>query len=180
MTIFRVQVFESLSDVGKWSNVYHVSSTSITFALAAVGATLIPGLAGVLSTQCQIDRVLISDESSDAFIEVPVNDPGTFADSGSLLPLFNSMKVLFTTPGFGRPDLKYIKGLIGESVQVGGELDATFRTAMDVLFTALVTDMENDEVPLCSENGDLWTDVSVQPAVQMRQMHRRRRRTVTP
>lgn len=180
MAIMRVQVFESFGIEGKWSNVYHVVAVSLSAAQAAVNAGLIPGLQGVLDTGCTIDRVLISDTGSDAFIENPVNVPGTFTGSGSLLPLYNSMKVLFVTPGFGRPDLKYIKGLVGENVQSGGVLDPTFTTGMDVLFTALLAEMEADDAPLCSENGDLWTDVSVQSRVQMRQMHRRRRRAIAP
>jgi hypothetical protein len=31
--------------------------------------------------------------------------------------------------------------------------------------------------PLASENGDLWVSCSVQRAIQMRQLHRKRRRT---
>jgi len=46
---------------------------------------------------------------------------------------------------------------------------------------AMIDDMTTNSTPLCDESGLAWGSASVQPAVQMRQMHRKRKKkVVTP
>jgi hypothetical protein len=42
----------------------------------------------------------------------------------------------------------------------------------------MIDDMTANGTPLCTDNGQAYTTAQVQPAVQMRQMHRKRRKTV--
>ena len=178
MAVYRAQVFYSLGVRGKWTNVYHISSDTLINARNDLVNVGVPHLKDALATSAQIDKILVSDPTTDDFSEVPINEAGTFADSGSLLPLFNSVKVLFQPATLGRPDLKYIKGVVGENTQTSGTLDGGFISTIDTIFSDLVEDMLGTDSPLCSENGDLWGNVSVQPEVQMRQMHRKRKKAV--
>lgn len=180
MPVFRVQIFYQLGATGKWSNVYHVRGADLVTVQGSVNANMVPTLLTILDPTAQITRVLVSDESSSAFVENAVGSNGSFADSGSLLPLYNSLKALFATDGLGRPDLKYYKGVVGENLQSAGVLSPTTVTGFDTILTGMLNDMAGDATPLVSESDDEWTAVSIQADVQMRQMHRRRRRAVSP
>jgi len=109
-----------------------------------------------------------------------VNEAGTSSASGDMLPLFNSVKALFPTAGFGRPDLKYFKGFLTESLQTNGLVNGGTITAVETLLQSLIDDLSGETVPLVADDSAAYATVTVQEAVQMRQMHRRRRRTVTP
>jgi len=95
-----------------------------------------------------------------------------------MLPLFNSIKVLFTSAALGRPDFKFLKGIMTEDANEGGFVASSVKTAVLTAFASMISDMSTSSAPLCSETGDEWSGISVQDAVQMRQMHRRRKRTV--
>ena len=180
MAIFRTQINYIRSLNEKWSNVYHVVADSITDAHDAWLATGVPDLLPPLDTSCTLASVLTSDPSSTAFITSPVNEPGTSSASGDLLPLFNAAKVIIPVGLFGRPDLKYLKGFITESVQTGGTINSGTQTFIVDTFNQLITDMVAAGQPLCDAVGTEYTVSSVQPAVQMRQMHRKRKRTPAP
>jgi hypothetical protein len=47
-------------------------------------------------------------------------------------------------------------------------------------FGTLISDMVAAGAPLVSEDNDQYISANGQPAVQMRQMHRKRKKTVTP
>lgn len=172
--MFRQQVFFENSALGKWSNVYHVDAANITAASASM-LTALPGLRGMLNTACTLTRILTSDPASDDFIEVVHNELGTNGGGGTLLPLFNSVKALIQPDNLGRPDVKFLKGLITEDMQASGLLTNVVAVGLDVIFQDMIDDMITNTIPFCSENGDLWVSVSIQVPIQMRQMHRRRR-----
>lgn len=180
MAVFRAQLFYEIPALGKWTNVYHVDAEALLDARIGIQTDMIPTLLTILNSAGTLHKLLVSDPLSTDFSEVSIEAAGEYVDSGSLLPLWNSVKVLFQPSDLGRPDLKYVKGIIGENNQTNGILEALFTTAIDVAFTTILGDMTTAGVPLCSENGSLWGNVAVQPAVQMRQLHRRRRRTVAP
>lgn len=180
MAVFRAQVFYTLSRGDKWTNVYHISADDLTGARSSFSSIAIPALLSVLHPSGQIAKVLYSSLTDDTFITDVIGSNGTSADSGSLLPIFNSVKVFFSTTAVGRPDYKFIRGGVTESLAVDDEIDPTIRTALDATFSDLVSDMAGDDSPLCSESGDLWGIVSVQSKIQMRQPHRRRKKVVAP
>ena len=177
MTIFRVQVFYQRSLREKWSNVWHNNAADMSTLQTRFSSIAVPDLLSILHPDCTLVRYLISDLAGDTFLTTEIGDAGTSADSGDMLPLFNSVKVLFNDGSFGRPDLKYFKGVLTESLQTDGELTPAFRTAMDVSVTTLLSDMDAGNCPFVSITGDEYATASVQSEVQMRQMHRRRRRT---
>lgn len=176
MAIFRVQVFYNRGLSGKWTNVYHVNAADIDAANAAAADTLAFGLLSLLDSSCILEKVLVSDLAGAAFITTALNLAGTSSASGDVLPLFNSMKALFPTTGIGRPDAKFMKGFITESITTNGQINGATITAVVADLAALITDMAAVGATLCSREGDAWGAPSIQPAVQMRQMHRKRAR----
>jgi hypothetical protein len=176
MAVFRLQVFYQRSAAEKWSNVYHIQAGDLPEALAAVVDTMVPGLLSVLHIACTIQKVLVSSLTDDTFVEAPVLQGGANGDTNDLMPLFNSAKVLFATVGLGRPDYKFLKGTLTDDANESGFIASSVRGLIDTVFTDIINDLATDGTPLVSENGDQWGAVSVQDAIQMRQMHRRRRR----
>jgi hypothetical protein len=177
MPVFRIQVFYQLGNLGKWSNVWHANAADIPSLQTDVSAIMVPDLQPLLHPDCTLLRTLISDLAGADFQTVEQNVSGSSSESGSLLPLFNSMKAILTDGGLGRPDLKYFKGFLTEDMQTDGVIEPSQRSAADVRVTTLLSDMSASSSPLCSADGTEYVSASIQQAVQMRQMHRRRRRT---
>lgn len=175
-----MQVNYKLGSVGKWSNVWHVSGATLTDAADVFLATAVPALLTLLHPDAQMASLLLSDLAGPSFVTAPVNAFGTSSDSGELLPLFNSAKALFADGSLGRPDYKYLKGFLTEGLQIDGDLSAAAKLAVEGTLGTLLGDMEVAGFPLVSIDNDQYASVSAQPAVQMRQMHRKRRRVVTP
>jgi hypothetical protein len=124
-------------------------------------------------------KVLTSDPTSPGtFIEAALGLAGTNGDVGQLLPLFNSIRVLFPILSGGRADYKFIKGMLTEGMQDNGLVSGAVETVLEDLFGTLVTDMSTAGANLVSDTLEGWSVVTVQQAVQMRQMHRKRKRTV--
>lgn len=177
MTIFRVQVNYTRGTTGKWSNVWHVSAADIVTAASTFLSTAVPDLLPILDNSAELASFLVSDLAGSQFVTQPVNAAGTSSASGDLLPLFNSLKALFPDGSLGRPDYKYFKGFVTESVQTNGILNSGTVTAVEGLLTTLITDMDAASVPLVSDDNDQYASATVQSAVQMRQMHRKRRKS---
>jgi hypothetical protein len=177
MAVFRIQIFYQRGLTEKWTNVYHADGSGLLDIDAAVTDNMITPLLSLLDPSCSILKYLVSSLTDDTFIERAVNEPGTHFGSGSLLPLFNSMKALFQPADFGRPDLKYYKGLIGEDNSGAGLVSGGQASDADTALTTMIADMTADGASLCSENGSTWSNVSIQSAIQMRQMHRKRKKT---
>lgn len=178
MAPFRIQVNYRLGPLGKWSNVWHATAPDMGTLASAVVEIMEDPLLSLLSTTANIKSFLLSEDGSDAFFTVDRNVPGTNGDTGSLLPLWNSCKVLFPSADFGRPDLKYLKGVVGENVQTAGVLETGFITLVGSTINDMLTAMITNLTPLGSEGGGDYSSASVQTEVQMRQMHRKRKKKV--
>jgi hypothetical protein len=177
MPVFRVQVHYTFGANGKWSNVWHVSGADLLVSAGAFESAGVPALLPLLNNDCRLASLLVSSETDDTFVSVPVDAAGTSGASGDLLPLFNSVKVLFGDGSLGRPDYKFMKGLLTEGGQIDGTIDATTLGVIKGLMETFVGDMNIEGVALVSEDNDEYATVSVQSAVQMRQMHRKRKKT---
>ena len=178
MTVFRIQVNYTKGLTGKWSNVWHVDAADMGDAVASCVIGMEDHLLALLNVGCLLKSYLISDPATSAFFTEDRNSAGLNNDTGSLLPLYNSAKVLFPPTDFGRPDLKYFKGFVGETNQSDGILDSGGQTLLDTEVEGMIDDMTANGTPLCSDTGQVYTTAQVQPAVQMRQMHRKRKKTV--
>lgn len=178
MAVFRVQVNYVLGTTGKWSNVWHVRAANMADASAAPVIGMEDHLLALLSTTAVLKSYLVSEEGTSSFATIDRNSAGLNGDTGSLLPLYNSLKAIFPSLDFGRPDIKYFKGLVGENFQTAGVLESSILSAADTEITAMITDMAANDTPLVTDNDQDYSNVTIQSAVQMRQMHRKRRKTV--
>jgi len=180
MTVYRVQVNFRTNSGGKWSNVYHVRGTLLGDVRANLESVAVPVWTQFLHPANTLVSLLISSDSDDTFLSDVLELPGTSADGGSQLPLFNSAKVFFSTSVSGRPDYKFIKGWLTETLTEDGQLETTARNGIKTAFQDLLGDMASEDTPFVSESDDLWGIVTVQGKVQMRQEHRKRKKPVTP
>jgi hypothetical protein len=180
MPVTRLQVFYNKGGTEKWTNVYHADGADLTVVASAFDEAMKLNLRGLAHISVLLEKVLISSLTDDTFLEVPINMAGVNGDTDDLMPLFNCAKVLFPTEGFGRPDYKFLKGTLTDDANESGFIASSVIAAIVGAFDTTISDMSINSAPLCSEAGDLWTSTSVQSKIQMRQMHRRRKRTVTP
>lgn len=159
---------------------YHIRATSIADARSSLASIGVPFFRSLLHPANTLVSTLLSALGDNTFISDSVELSGLSADGGSLLPLFNSAKVLASTSATGRPDYKFLKGYLTETLTEDGQIETTARNGIQNAFQDFVTDMQAEDTPIVSESDDLWGIISVRGPVQMRQEHRRRRRTVTP
>jgi len=172
-----MQVFHQIGEGSKWTNVYHVDADDLTSVIAAFGDNMLDPLLSNLHPSARIVKVLVSSLTDDTFVENGYEAFGTSSFTDSRLPVFNCVKAQFNTAGLGRPDVKYYKGWATEENSDSEFFDPTALSAFAVNITDFIGDMSSNTTPLVSENGDLWLSVTCKPAVQMRQMHRKRKKT---
>lgn len=178
MALFRVQVHYQAGEGAKWSNVYHITASDGATALAAADTVLANGLTSILHPACRIVKVLVTDLVAHTFFERVLQRAGTNGDTDSLMPFFNAAKVLFGTDAGGRPDYKYFKGLLTDDANASGQLESSVIAHLEDILSTLLTDMEDNSTPLVADDSAAWTSIAVDPTIAMRQLHRRRRRTV--
>lgn len=175
-----MQVHYTFGVQGKWSNVWHNSGADILTVRDNFLGFVVPALLPLLDNTCLLARLLVSDDASTEFVTVPVDEAGTSGASGDLLPLFNAVKVLFADGSLGRPDYKFFKGLLTE----GGQEEGFINSATEAVIAGLVSDLidaaASNDIPFVSLDNDEYTSATVQTFVQMRQMHRKRKKVVTP
>jgi len=157
--------------------VYHVGADTIgRAALAAVGI-IAPAEAVILDESIEIFKVLTSDPASTDFVNDALSLFGTSTGGSSLLPLFNTVRALIHVDGFGRNDSKYYRGFISEDISENGLLSSGAISVVQGMLVSLLSDMSDNGTPLLADDSSAWLSTSVQQAIQMRQLHRRRRRT---
>lgn len=184
MARFRAQVFKNLDFSDReWSNTYLIEADDLTAAEAA--ATVLGPLEVMLhGSQVLISRIRVSDivVDTDVFSVVVVNLHGTafVMATEDWLPLFNTVRVDIGVAGGGRPSRKYYRPPIQEEAQLRGILNTTYTD----LFTGVVGDMISEVSTaggqLVDPDGQAWINPAAQSKVQMRQLHRKRKKTVTP
>jgi hypothetical protein len=176
--IFRTQVHYTKGTNGKWSNVWHCDAVDLPTVVEAWNTAGVPDLLPVLANSCILHSLLVSDEASSDFLTSLVDAAGTSTAAGDLLPLFNACRVFFTDGSLGRQDNKFFKGFVTENIQADGELLSGTVTAVNGLLATLITDMAAAGATLVSSSGDPYTLAVTQVEVQMRQMHRKRKKVV--
>lgn len=180
MAVFRAQINYTDGATQKWSNVWHCNAPDLITAADAWETDAVPSLRPLLQSTCVLASILISSLTDSTFITRPINLAGNAVVGGELLPLFNSLKVYLVDDSNGRPDYKYFKGYLTELLQIDGDVAAAAITAATTNILAMAAAMNTANAPLVSIQNDQYVGVNVAPRVQMRQMHRKRRRTVTP
>jgi hypothetical protein len=180
MATTRLQVFYQEGEGAKWTNVYHVDVDTLTDAITAFTSVMQAYLLTLLHSSCRIVKVLASSMTDDTFVEASIEEPGTSAFTDSRLPFFDCVKTIISTTGLGRPDIKFMKGWLTEGNSSSGSVDSIALTAFLDNFNNMIQDMIDNSTSLVSDTGDQWAVATAPPTIQMRQMHRKRKKTVTP
>jgi hypothetical protein len=119
--------------------------------------------------------------TSDAFIEVLIDTVGANAvGAAHVLPLWNTVRILLEG-GVGRPGIKFLRGFL---------TDAMLADELGHIDPAIVTAIENHAIDLFNAASDaacsfvygsdnrVAVSPTTQSSIQMRQPHRKRRRTI--
>lgn len=182
MADFKVQTKKrTLTSDHEWSNDWYVSAANL--GQAAATANLIHDF----EVAVHLDLVFFTHDvvspwpvSGGGFTTITRNDQGARSlGSSDYLTLFNTVRVDLGA-GVGRPSPKYLRLPIIETETTAGALSSTLialvESALDDLFDAvdaLGTELEQSSLASIIEH-------STYGFVQMRQLHRKRKRTVAP
>jgi hypothetical protein len=73
-----------------------------------------------------------------------------------------------------------MKGWLEEGNSSSGSIDPSALSDFLDNVNNMIQDMIDNSTSLVSESGDQWAVATASPIIAMRQMHRRRKKTVTP
>jgi hypothetical protein len=184
MAIFRVQIFKQLTGSDReWSNTYLCEAPDLA-TVEAVLPTVCDSEAQAFRDNVTVTRARASDTEPDTdvfavFIANVIGSHGSSGD-GAWLPLFNTVRVDINVDGGGRPSRKYYRPPILESEQQSGFLDPAVMAYFETVVGQLITDFSTGSCPLVDPDGQTLVTPSTFAKVQMRQLHRKRRKAVTP
>lgn len=180
MSIFRVQQFKRLdANDREWSNTYLIEADDLAAAVDAA-APLIGREQNVHADNVTILRQRISDTlpDTDVFTIVTAGVPGQayVAADFQQLPLYNTVRVDIDVSGGGRPSRKYFRAPVGEQWNINGNLDTSVLTLFNDEVNGMIADVSASGGMLVDPDGQAWQTAHCQLAVQMRQLHRKRRK----
>lgn len=177
MPSHKVEVFKSYLGE-KWENVYLVDAP--TSAQASVyGVELANMERRFHLTFIQFDYVRASTlaEGDDDYVIVPLGSFGQREATANPLPLFVTLRVDVGVSGGGRPSRKYYRGVLEENLINYNAVDGTLRSSIAAVIQEVITGSETwPAVPLVDPDNQHWALPVVNPAPQMRQLRRGRRR----
>lgn len=179
--LFTVQVFKNLvaSPDREWTNVYHVEAPNLAAAVTAAAPIPVAEIS-VHQSVVNVSRMRISTsvEFDSIYEIVPIDSLGAGAGS-DFLPLFNCVRVDVHTASPGRPDRKYYRPPIEEGGQTNFVLTTATQNAFQSMVNNLISTMNTSSPVLVSNQGDAWVSATCIAPVQMRQLHRKRRKKLT-
>lgn len=180
MALFVVQSFKSfLTD--KWTNRYFLEAADLNAAI--VGADIIQNAeAQFHKDDVALFQIRVSDTNpaTDIFSVAPTLDVGLGGPAVDWLPLFNTVRVDLRVQGFGRPSRKYYRLPINETEHTSTNISSTLATLVQESLVTMIAALSSNDTPLVDPDGQLLTSPTVRLPVQMRQLHRRRRRAPAP
>jgi len=174
----RVQIFFTRNGDRFWTNVYNVNATTLAEAVAWANTILATTMSEQLGNMFSVVRTVVNHLADDTFASTPLSIPG--GASGSFLPLFDTIKVNVSVAGFGRPDYKFIRGWLQEASTEDGLITDAAIAVVQGIFEGLIATSTAAGVDIVDSAGNVWETPAVQQAVQMRQLHRRRKKVVAP
>jgi len=179
---FKVQIFKHAFNSRPWSNVYLLDAADL-LAAQDMAFDLLTAETQMHYDVVTYDRMLVSSlaPDDDVFEVTPLSTTGQLDGSGTdFLPLYCTLRVDFHAIGGGRPSRKYYRVPIPETLQKDGDLTDSaftgFQSTLDTFMAALAT----ASVAWVDPDGQTIDSAAVQKAVQMRQLHRKRRRAPAP
>lgn len=175
----KIQIFHTQNDSRFWTNVYHVDAVDLNAAAGFANTVIVTAHQAHLFDSFRVVKTICNWLANDDFITTPMSLEGLFTAS-PYLPLFNTVKVNIAVAGFGRNDYKFYRGGLAEGSQTDGQLEPATITAFTDMVDGMITDSNASGVDLVDDAGNLWLTASTQAAIQMRQLHRRRRALSVP
>jgi len=184
MPLFKIQIFKKLEGSDReWSNVWICDATDL--------ATVVAGMPDFGSNEAQfyldnviVTRARVSDTlpDTDVFSIVTLDLEGTrgTAGDGDWLPLFNTVRIDIDVEGGGRPSRKYIRPPLLESDQSRGILEDTVITYFTTVANQAIEVASTGSFPMVDPDGQTLITSHAQANVQMRQLHRKRKRVAAP
>lgn len=169
-----VQIFFTQTGDRFWTNVFHVNALTLDDAAAWANGILATAMVSELNLAFSCVKTVVNHLADDSFETTPLSLVG--AVTGDYLPLFNTVKVDVSMAGHGRNDGKFVRGWLHEGVVTDGKIDSAVRTAFEDVFNTLISDSTAAGVDIVDLDGNLWQVASVREAIQMRQLHRRRKK----
>lgn len=171
MGIYRASIRKSYGGVGtirQWTNVYHLNTPTIGDA-ASISDLIVAAEQAISDLNVYFLDTKLSDPTK---VEAPVTRDlggvvGDQAFTGSVIPHWNVVNVIFADTGGGRTERKYYRVGLTEGAINGEFLDTTIRTTMQAVIDTLVSDV----IAMCAPNGDTITAGTVQSLIGMRQEH---------
>lgn len=173
----RIQVFMTETGDRFWTNVFHVNALTLDAAASFANTVIATALADQMDNHFKVVKTLVSHIGDGSFISTPLNIVGA-GTAGTFLPLFNTAKILVSVSGAGRNDYKYLRAVLTEGRVTNGQIDSGVVTSLESTWNGLIADGTAAGVDLVDDEGHLWQVATCQQAIQMRQLHRRRRRVV--
>lgn len=182
MPHYLVQSFKTHNfEPRPWSNVYQIDAASLVVATNAA-QTIVTAERQFHKVSVTFTYARISDITTpgDIYATLPINLPGVIADPADALPLWNTVRADISVVGGGRPSRKFYRLPLGEAEATGMAVLVGVRNQIITTLTQLVSDLAAASVFLEDPQAQRWSVVSVQERIQMRQLHRRRRRLPAP
>lgn len=173
----RISIFKKLG-AEVWSNDWLVNRVDMD-AAASLGNSLVNFEQRLHGARVMFEYVLIAtmSEGDRVFRHTPINLPGLQATAvGAMLPLFNTIRMDMATTD-SDPCRKYFRMPIEEGNQEEGILNPATITSLN----GFVTTYLNPIIALnaiVSGRGNLVTSATFARAIQMRQLHRRKRKKI--
>lgn len=170
MALYRIAIHK-VHGGEEWSNTYVVNAGSLA-AATAEGNSIVAIEKAVHLTQVQFVRMYVAPLAGPAGSGTMVGLTGTGAVGGrtDLLPLFNTVRVIFRTAS-GKPSQKYLRLPLGENDHTSGIVDPTHQTFVNTNYTAPMLALAS----FVDVDGQAFTSASLWPYVQIRQLKRKRR-----
>lgn len=181
MAAFRLQVFKQLTGSDReWSNTYELEAVDLAEAVL-----IVPSIAAmeqdIHTSDVTITRALVNDKDpgTDVFSTIALNLTGTRTGGGdgAYLPLFNTIRVDINVEGGGRPSRKFYRCPVLESDQQAGFVDPGVLGTIVGLVQAQIDANIGNAPRLVDPDGQGWIEAVGFAKVQMRQLHRKRRKT---
>jgi hypothetical protein len=173
---FRIEIFKRYG-AETWDNSYLVSADTLDDATVIANALV--NMERAITNQGVIFeyfRVATLSQGDRVFTHVPLGSGGTRSNGSSLLPLFNTLRVdLLTTSS--DPGRKYYRGVLEEA---DINFDGIAGTSINEFQSAINAVIPSATAGLQTPAGNDIESAAVNRLVQMRQLHRKRRRATTP
>lgn len=172
MAVYSVDIEKRLGSEF-WTNRYIVTAASLAVAsLIALRLREAEQLIHANIVTFTRHRISNLGEGNEEYVIVPDNVVGLRTNQGSLLPLFNTLRVDIPA-ATGRPSRKFYRGVLGE-----GDINGDLVTAeFDAFLLELQEHFAAGENPgVVDPQGQFLSAPSLYEFVQMRQLRRSRRR----